>query len=490
MLSEQQTRTVMTNGTSAGPSASERPGIQYCHNVMPSKEGLDAVGYETIAPYIVFTGGNNPLTDTRTIFGDKQNRIELAWDTNGRLYALLLGASNWITLPATSPSTMVAGFSANKVTVGTVNGVSYIFYSKKACFRYNETTNSLDFVPLAGLSIGTIKGVAGSNGYLVAYSRTAIAWSSVLTPTDFVPDGVNGAGGANVDGIEGRIKFAVTNSLGLLLYTDSNVVAGTYTGDSTFPFKFRPVDGSKGGVNLEQTGYEARATSQFVYSKAGLQRITSQKSENILPEVTDFLSGRRFEDFDTDTNDFVQTNLGSSTQLKKKIKFVSSRYLVLSYGITSLTHALVYDLSLNRLGKLRIDHVDVFEYVSSQQEAAKESIAFLAENGTTKTLDFTVQNNTNSVLIMGQLQHSRGKLMTLLGVDVENVPDKAALEVSTRYSLSGKEADATVPGLEYYKDDQQRKYSFLQVGVTHALYLKGRFNLVTLQITYMLNGRR
>jgi len=89
--------------------------------------------------------------------------------------------------------------------------------------------------------------------------------------------------------------------------------------------------------------------------------MSSQKAQIVLPEITDFLAGKVFEDFDEVTKELSLTELTAT--MKKKTKFISSRYLIVSYGITEFTHALIYDIALERLGKLKIAHVDCFEYL-------------------------------------------------------------------------------------------------------------------------------
>ena len=85
----------------------------------------------------------------------------------------------------------------------------------------------------------------------------------------------------------------------------------------------------------------------------------------------------------------------------KKVKLVASRYLVISYGVFEFTHAIIYDLALKRLGKVKITHADVFEYVGEQTEASKESIAFLLGTGEVKTLDFSATADASGVLVLG-----------------------------------------------------------------------------------------
>ncbi len=491
MLSEKQTRT--TIGSRAEPAGESTPSIAYCHNVVPTEEGYNSVGFiSSIAATALLPDGLS-MSDVRVIYGDVRSRIYIAWDTDGNVYSLLPGSTAWIALPATVPattSTVTTDFSTESVTIGTVNGISHIFYSGIGSFTYNEATNALDAETLTGLNIATILGVVASSGYLVAYTDGAIAWSSTLDPTDFVPSTVTGAGGGNVAGIEGAILFITSNTLGLLVYTAANTVAGTYTGNTQFPFKFKPVKNSKGGLGLDLTAYEANSAKQYVYSKAGLQTITSQGAELILPEVTDFLAGKRFEDYNELTKLYELTDLTST--LLKKVKFIASRYVIVSYGITSFTHAIIFDIGLERVGKLKIDHTDVFDYIDSQEEIAKESVAFLLPTGEVKLLDFSIPGASSGVLILGKVELVHTRFLTLHEVEVENVESSSILTVDSQASLTGKAFTTVNSTLEtQVAGTQERKYVFKPSSAkNHSIVFIGEFNLVTALVRYSIGARR
>ncbi len=489
MLSEQQTRTVMGQERGKAPSDNDRIGIAYCHNVMPSKRGLNSISFLPVISALPSLPFGAAFSDTRVIFGSERSRVDLAWDTQGNIYALLEGSTAWISLPATIPNTLSPTFTTESVTIGTVNGVSHIFYSTIGSFTYNETTNQLDAETLTGLNISTILGVVASSGYLVAYTENAIAWSSTIDPTDFIPSAVTGSGGGNVAGTKGKILFIVANTLGLVVYTGANTLAGTYTGNVQFPFKFREVENSEGGISLDRTAYEANSSSQFVYSKAGLQTLNSRAAETILPEVTDFLAGRKFEDFDEVTKLYQITDLTPAQTMLKKIKFIASRYLVISYGITSFTHALVFDTSLKRLGKLKIAHVDCFEYIGAQTEISKETIAFLLPTGEVKILDFSSPAVSTGVLILGKLQFSRTRLITLLGVEVEGSSGKLDVTISTQASLDGK-TFTNVEGTVAASEANYVETVFKNTAKNHSIVLIGNFDAVTGLVRYTIAGKR
>lgn len=500
MLSEQQSRTVI--GGSAREAASSegldrnRPGIAYCHNVMPTKYGMKSISFEEAVPAIVGLGAGERVEDTRTMYGDAGTRIELTWDSEGNTFALRYNTTAWIAVPTPTPDYTGAGFLSSKITTAKVNGVGYLFYSGLACYTYNETTNALEEVTLTGISVGGTLGVASYAGYLMTYTSKALAWSSTIDPTDFTPSAVTGAGGGKIDGISGLIITVVHNNLGILIHARNNIIAGTYTGNIQYPFKFREVEGSRGGGVLGRISFEDNSAKQYVFNDAGLQAVDSQRAQGILPEVSDFLTGRMIETYNTTTNQFDLVDIVEPNAIRKKLNLVSSRYLLISYGNSTSgvyqTHALIYDTSLQKLGKVLIDHTDTLEYVWPQGsgDQAKHSIGFLQEDGAIQTVNYDVGTASDGVLILGKLQYTRTRMMTLLAAEVENVRIGVTFSLSDRMSLDGKVVSSVVSGYEAHNVSDLRIYNFHATGKNHSLLLKGEFHATSVQISYSIHGRR
>ena len=483
LLTQEMGRSVLVSSLRDAPSGerANSPQIYYAHNVMPTKNGVVSIGYEEKIPAPTAGDANITFDDVRIIFSTTTNRVHFAICTDGNFYALEEGDTAWrkLTAPAASAGVFV--------TTGTVNGQTYIYWEGIGAYEYDEIAHDLAAVVLIGLALGNVIGITASSGYLVAFNALALAWSSTVNPLDFTPSTVTGAGGGNVADIEGHIIFVVPNSLGLLCYTEANTVAATYTGNLQYPFKFRGVDNSKGALGLDQVAYEANAADHFAYTKGGLQTVSSRKSVNILPETTDFLAGKQLEDFDETTYTFSLTDL--TTTMKKKVKLVASRYLVISYGINTFTHALIYDIVLEKLGKLKISHVDVFEYLGNQLEISKESLAFLSNEGKIEVLKFSVPTTDRTgVLILGKYQYKRGRHLVLHNILAENVKSTDSFTCVVLSSVDGK--NNTVVTTTETVSTGFRQYAARTSGVNHAVVLKGLFNLSTLELIFSLGGSR
>jgi hypothetical protein len=169
--------------------------------------------------------------------------------------------------------------------------------------------------------------------------------------------------------------------------------------------------------------YDANTGNHYVYTSSGLQMISLQQAQTTIPELTDFLAGSVFEDFDEDTNTLSVTAL--STVMKKRFTLISDRYLIVSYGVTELTHALIYDLVTKRWSKLKFTHVSVFEnslLTIEVSETPRNSIAFMTKSGSVSLVVIdSRESNSSGVVLLGKYQFIRQRTATLQYIDVENV---------------------------------------------------------------------
>ena len=485
MLTSQQKRTIINTR-----DPKELPSIAYCHNVMPTSYGFQSVGYTSKVTLNTLLPEGAIILDVRIIYGDDRSRVYISWDNLGNAYILPSSYSGWIQ-PTWDPSPLPLLDGPESISIATVNGISYIQYSGSNIFKYDESAQEFVVVTTTGISLTGILGIVGSNGYLIAYTTNALAWSSTIDPLDFVPSPVTGAGGGNVDGLAGKILFVTANANGLLIYTETNVVAGLYTGNSIYPFKFKEVKDSKGGISIDQVAYEANAEGQYVYSKAGIQNVNSQFAETILPEVTDFLAGRRLEDYDETTREFVVYNLSALATFKKKIKYIASRYLIVSYSInlgSGFTHALIFDIALSKLGKLRVDHTDIIEFIGNQTEPSKESIGIVTDDGTIKIVTFDLNVYATGVLILGKVQFSHSRRLCLEKVEVENITPNVDLQVGTQAFIDGN-SFTDIDGYLAYSNNEAQIYNFHTDAVAHSIVFIGDFSVNSVLVTYQVTGR-
>lgn len=506
----QADQTYIPNVSAEGQSPVDRgnPQIFYCHNVMPSTTGWQSVGFN-LAYSPPDAGVDLDFERAQIVYGGKivSETIEgvvtpVVKSTGFKTYLahVKAGVSGVYVLDiATLKWKLVSGspsIPANcPVSVATVNGVSYIYFSNIGCYIYNNETNSLVERVLAGLNKTTTIGLASANGYLFAWNASGVAWSSTVNVEDFVPTDVSGAGGGQLQEARGEIVTAVATYLGLIIYTKENAVSVIYSGNAEFPWNFKAIPSSGGISSAELVSQEQASGYQQVYSTNGIQQVTHSRCQTVLPNITDFLAGNIFEDFDTATNTFSITKF--TWNMRKKLAVIADRYIVISYGVSptaDMTHAIVLDIAQNRMGKIKLTHTSCFELRSLNSavtELPRDSIAFLQRDGTIKLVDFSLLEATSdSVLIMGKFQYVRQKMLELHRVEVENTEAADSFSVQDLPTLNGKTFLPSKPGYLYESSGNYRDYLWEDaVGKNHTLVFKGTFNLISLIIWFSLTGQ-
>jgi hypothetical protein len=484
------------------------PQVFYCHNTLPTEQGFQSVGYDqVIAP----VGGATEFDQIIPLLEVGGNKF-LFSPSGGLNHVFDAPVGQWESI---NPITGVEPEAL--VTFAFVQGNTYIYYEKVGAFRYNSTTKAFDSITLVGLDPLLINGIVGSNGYLLAFDNTTMYWSSAVDPLDFVPSLITGAGSGAVTDLKGRIVAALPNVNGFLVYGTGNAVGASFTSNIRFPFIFKEVPGSGGILSKEQVSHDVNTEDHYALTSAGLQQITKTSSKLMFPELTDFLTSRIFEDYDSATKTFITTTL--SADMIVKITVVASRYLVISYGIASLTHALIFDLAQKRWGKAKINHVDCFEFnypnlygeityemlmdagtlytdlmgtsyldlfsAIATANKPKRTLAFLQSDGTVMLTNFDLGRLADdAVFLLGKYQFTRGHYLQLLGFEVENANPGANFAAFVLPSRDGKNFEPAITPFLKTNNGKLREYACRVTGVNNTLLFTGTYNLVGTLIRY------
>lgn len=459
------------------------PQLFYAHNVMPTASGYQSIGYKKV------TEAASP-TETGFLQVIQIRNIEvnftarLGFCADGKVYISVAPFSVW------SYVTTLSNTGGKRITYAQVNGETYLYIYKSGCYKYNTVTSTLDLITLTGLAFSDIVGITSYGGYLIAYGDNAVYWSSTVDPTDFTPSLSTGAGGGQLQEARGPIIVAVATLSGFLIYTTANIVAAIASGNTRYPFNFRGLAGSSGLSDSTLVTVNETVGAQYSYTTAGFTLSSPTESKVVIPEATDFIAGSVFEDFNETTNLFELTDL-SGASLLKRITLVASRYLVISYGITTFTHALVLDIALKRWGKLKITHVDCLELSTISaltEETPKNSIGFVAANGEINYVEFSpYYSEAVGVAILGKYQLHRSRLVQLNEVTVENIRPALPFSLQALVSLNGKDYSVK-DGYLARTDGLAKTYYFFCVGVNISLLAKGAFSLSSLLLNISLNG--
>lgn len=493
LLSELLGRTVIVRGsdqthpaTLATHIASDPPQLYYAHNVVPTPYGYKSIGYDTFVSGTIYTNFVSQVTVREAATG---RSAILGFTATGKVFVSTLSAPTWVEITL-DPVVSISGLN---ITFAYVRGVTYIYFYRLGCYKYDFDLGKLVAVTLSGLSLTNTYGIVTIQGYLLAFGiGNAVAWSSPVDATDFVPSLTTGAGAGSLDGAMGETVAAVTTQEGIIFFNANNATAAVYQANGRYPFAFSTVVGCGGLSDAKYASYTALDTSAaYAYTTSGLQAVTVRSAEFIIPEVTDFLSGKRLEDFDETT--LTLTTTTPANVIKKQVAWIADRYLIVSYGDEMLTHAIVFDVMLGRLGKLKVDHVAVFEFTLYDQtiyETPKKSIGLLKANGSIVVVNSDITaSNSNGVLVLGKYQYVRERRLQLQRVDVENVPSADRFTLHVLASLDGKTLQPAVAGYNTGNAGLSKTFNFLTTGVNHSLVAKGDFNLVSGILSFNVAGR-
>lgn len=488
------------------------PGLLYCENIFPTATGYQSVGFNELLPtdhptlstneYISHVEGFRTSFNTNIYFG-----ISILKEATYPFYYYVtihqLDTNGWDALTPLTVYTSVP--TPPLVTYAVINGVIYAYIERTGC--YTSVGAGFTSVTLTGLVASDIIGITSCQGYMVAWSNTAVYWSSLLIPTDFIPSLSTGAGGGQVQAARGELLTCVPHTLGFMIYTTENIVAVPYSGNSRYPFNFREVPSSHGllpifypkRTNLQAVTLDPATGNHYAFTTAGLQLVTMQTSNSVFPEVSDFLFGRVIETFNSVTNTItVAPTYTDTAAINIGVNTLSDRYLVISYGFNisgNFTQALIYDSALKRWGKIVIDHICVAEVSVDILgfRDGRNNISFVTDTGTIYTLVLDTNDTSNStssgVAIIGKYQLVRSRMTSLQEVEVENVKSHSTFSCHSMYTLDGKNFQVVAGAL---KDSAQnvRTYNFHKTGKNHSLLFKGAFNLVSFLVTLVGTGGR
>lgn len=455
------------------------PQVYYCHNVTPTGAGFASVGYDQVTPATI----KQDFLYVLPLRDETERRAFLGVCANGDFWVRDGDDLAWRYI------TTFASAVGKLVTTAFVAGVTYVYIANAACYRFVFGNDTFQSIELFGLDTSAILGIVANSGYLIVWSSTSIAWSSTTDVTDFVPSISTGAGGGSLEGARGAIVALVASVAGFIAYTTVNAVACSYSGNSRFPFNFREIIGCGGLISPELAAVDGNNGVQYVYTTFGIQAVSFQQAQAVFPELTDFLAGEWFEDFNEATQQF---SLQQVNVLKKKLTLVAGRYLIVSYGITELTHAILYDIALKRFGKFKVTHVDCVDYnlpAADSYESAKRSIVFVQKTGRLLQVNTSYSTNQTGVLVLGKYQYLRQRMIQLDSIEVENVRQGAQFTVVLLTSINGSGTE--VKSTPYLLDNsgEYRKYLTDKVGKNHSVVFIGAFSVVSLVLGLNIHGR-
>ena len=487
------------------------PQLIFAENVMPVPRGLTSITYSSKIAGIVGTTKFSKAGLYRT----STNVVGYwAMTTDGKLYTSPVTGISW------TERTLPGWPNGWEISTAKINGNTYFYVSFYGCYRFNSD-GTITAITLTGLTATNIKGIAAAIGRLFAYTSTFLHYCSELDIFDFTPSLATGAGSTQIQYVRGDILMVDSASFGLFIYSKENVVACQETGNTSSPYLFSEVENSAGISDIELVASAPGLDAVYAFGSGGLQLIGIKQAIPIFPEISDFIALRSFESYDYVLHKITKQTFIS--RMKVKLSYVASRYLVVSYGISSLTHLLVYDTALRRWGKLARAHVDVFtisaaliagEYIKFADMVAaadtvlipadetkihetaflsnQETFALMGADGSIEIVDFNFVGSPalQSVCVFGRIQLRRGRDSALHEVFLEGLTAGATPWVGDSISYRGASFNAPI---ELYLDSfDEASYTSCyygdSVGLNHNLHIEGMFDLTGLTVTLVPDG--
>ena len=520
LLSDWASRSVIVPQLDQGTerSATPKPQVIYAQDVLPTANGYKSISYQQLlaAP----SPANTSFSFILTVSDSAQNRGLIGVTTDNKIYTFTIATNVWQDV---SPVGWVGG---DAVTTGSANGVVYILCANYGCYSVSLVTGLLTPVTLLGITIANIKGIFSSINYLCLYDSSTIYWSSTINPLDFVPSLITGAGSSVPYDLSGVIVSCVGLNNGFAVYSTTNIVLSSFSNNTQYPWIFRNANNGAGIRDKQNVTIGKDLGFHIAITYAGVLKITPQGCQPIVPEVSDFLAANLYESFNSATNTLAVTRL--TAPLIYKLAVISARWIVVSYGITTLTDCLVYDLALNRWGKLHITHAAIFELeaqvansnagtynavgeIGSSYASAAGQLYNLFSYGLSHTPDINrvfgylttsgtigiaymdyVSSTDAAVLLLGKYQLVHNNMLELLGVEVESIPqDNTGFSVVDLVSLNGKDIYSRNTLVESANTGTtMRLYDANIVGKNHTLAFKGSFNLTNILVVGVAGSRR
>jgi len=513
--------------------------VIYGENIMPVSEGLKSVGYnQLIAPTV-----NTDFDQIFALRDDAENTV-LYSPAAGKNYIYDDTTSAWTTtsffdihgvvIAPTSPNTEATA----QVTYAYVDGKTFVCYSRllatggtdASVLFWNPTTKTLEpagallaSVPFAA---GTIDGISSSNGYLIMYSDISVAWAAfngtAFDYTIYANGEFTGSGSQIPEDVQGKIKACIGLPGGFVIFTTKNAIAATYHAQSiTAPWVFREIAGAGGIESYEQATVEGSLGALIAYTTTGLQNVSLNSSEEAYPDVSDFIADRYIERYSFGTQSLTQA--ATTLDFFTKITNIANRYLVVSYGTFPkiYSYALVYDLTLERWGKLRIIHRDCFyytygaitadltysmlgdvnydspelgTYVSTGQQgnalvAAQHGLAFLRSNGSVELADWssiTRATEDEAVAVIGRIQLTRSSNTQFNRAEIEGL---SSGRVFLQPAYNGKVLEAAIPLVDIETAPNYRVVGEMIDCKNFNLVVEGTFDLSTMILEATTSGK-
>lgn len=500
----------------------------YCENVLPTVDGVASVSF-------VETIGNDHggfVSGVSGGFFDRYYTLRIADET---AFAFGLAKNTGYTWNAVKGKWINNFYAFTDIrelsaSLANVAGRTFILIENLLYLEFTGSWGSAGLTLPAGYAFTDLVAACGASNYNILTTATEILWSSLNDPLDFA-DIDQGAGRSTPVDLKGKIRTVVPISGGFIIYTTKNAVAAFFTNNAAGPFLFKEVIGSAGVVSDQQVTGDANMNYHYTYGQAGIQRVSMQKAESVLPGCADFLSGTAYDSWNN-TAHLVEQQSGEQTKIR--LYLALSRYLCVSYAFVSdsFQYALIYDLLLERWGKIKLAHVDIctlpwldaagvetpilisemglainmypdaiqdLTYVTADPDNAasyvnwRDTLGFMQIDGTILKMNVETAGEDNAaglgVVVMGHVQVARSKIVTLQDIRLDGMHSGDVYVLTSDPGHGYNRDDAHAATLQTDLTDY-KTYRKRVTGENFDVAVKGSFMLTNAVIETTVHGSR
>jgi hypothetical protein len=487
------------------------PQALYMENVMPTTNGYQSVGYirgiTPISAVGLIVGAFPVFVNTGTI-----NVSNTIYETDVGNYSCGTLGNDIVTVAGTALASAVVLSSAK------LRGLAYVYSSQGTIYTAAGGTGGITLTevtasvtPVGFFASSTITAIISFANYLIAVSIDGrVYWSSLTTALDFTASLVSGAGSIIPNDLSGNITAVRLAGTGFYIYSDQNAVYCQYTGNARYPFKFVPVKNCLGVKRTTPLGLTAPVAGSLelegniiVESSNIVKYIQRDTSAELSAEISDFLRNIKVQallDYSTNTLTEQERNT-----VFPQVYIWLARYVIISInnrsgGITGqYTHALVYDLTTRRMGKLKVSHRFIVESALGLGfvDAVTKELRYLNFDIYSIELPFpsTILEIAQGALLLGKFQYVRSRLMKMEEIEIEG-PQNTAIVSSPNFSCvllpseDGRNFDTPVPLSPTRISGGLVEYHCHHTAKNHSLLLKGAFSVSTVQLKFVAAGVR
>lgn len=345
----------------------EIPQAYFMQNVVPTQRGYIGIHYnKSIAEHTY-----PKYLDKIFVLYDVGGSVALYSTAYGQRYVYDKDVGSWVAFP------LPQGTPVGDTTVAYLKGTTYILIAGVGLYKYDFSVQALVEVVLTGITAASIDGITAASLYLIAWDENTVYWSNPLNATDFVP-AQGGAGSSAILSNRSRILQCLPSTDSFIAYTNRSAIYCQATGNANFPFSFREIPNSAGVAENEHVAYDAPNDRHIAWTTSGFQVVSQKGASLVWPELSDSIAQGIYSAADSGGYPYIT----KSDKLLVKVSSIGSRYIAVSIkrnaAQINYSHAYLYDVALERWGRLDIPHIDIFEYRAPEFAA---NIVWQAQGG-------------------------------------------------------------------------------------------------------------